>query len=137
MSTRLLFVVASLCLTPLSGCGKSGEFETAPVVGTVAFDGKRLSQGTVVFIPEKGKMALGVIQSDGSYSLETYVPGDGAIVGPCRAEVRVITTFGEENELKAAAPLVIPARYSSVNTSGLTYVVEAGKINTFEIALIK
>jgi hypothetical protein len=71
----------------LLGCSKS-PFDLAPVHGTVTIAGRPLTSGKVMFAPaargdatNAGKPALGLIQSDGSYTLTTYSDGDGAVVG--------------------------------------------------------
>jgi hypothetical protein len=70
-----------------TGCG-STAYETAPVHGKVAIDGKPLFQGKVRFAPiakgentQVGKPAFGDIQSDGTYRLTTFKADDGAVVG--------------------------------------------------------
>jgi len=53
----------------------------------VTIDDQPLGGGRVVFAPisrdgvHAGKVAFGDIQSDGTFTLTTYRPGDGAIVG--------------------------------------------------------
>src|SRR5262245_13535620 len=72
------------------GCGRAGGLETAPVQGVVTLDGQPLTTGgSVVFQPQgTGKMATGQIASDGTFTLSTYVSGDGAAIGKHSVMVR-------------------------------------------------
>lgn len=62
----------------MAGCGGGGAKDTYKVTGKVTFsDGSPLTQGIVVFANPDG-VAMGKIQSDGSYSLGSYGSSDGA-----------------------------------------------------------
>jgi hypothetical protein len=130
-----LTLVSFLAVAIVGGCS-SHELDTAKVHGTVTLDGQPLETGLVFFQPEKGRMAVGKIQSDGSYALFTYVRNgdDGAIVG--RHKVSVVPPIAE-GELEAIPEMKrpIPACYQSAGTSKLEYVVEAGKDNVINIEL--
>jgi hypothetical protein len=66
----------------LAGC--SGQATTGQVTGKVTHNGEAVTGGVVTFAPTGGtvgKPATGEISSDGTYSLSTYEPGDGAAVG--------------------------------------------------------
>lgn len=81
----LMSVGCLALLIGLSGCSGS-QRPTAKVSGKVTHDGKPVEGGSVTFAPiadggEAGKPASGEIKSDGSYSLGTYAPGDGAVIG--------------------------------------------------------
>jgi hypothetical protein len=74
-------------ITAVGGCG-GGEFETAPVRGTVTCEGSPVTSGTITFNPiaedavgTPGKSATGKIGADGTFVLTTYKAGDGAIIG--------------------------------------------------------
>ncbi len=75
----------------LSGCGTS--YSTTPVSGVVHYKGAPLKAGASVrFIPLRsgdtpGKAAYGEIGADGAFTLSTYAPGDGALLGEHRVEV--------------------------------------------------
>ncbi|EAQ77745.1 hypothetical protein DSM3645_25287 [Blastopirellula marina DSM 3645] len=62
----------------------------APVTGKVMYQGQPVTAGTIMFTPigsgemTPGKPAGGKIQEDGTFSLMSYNPGDGAKIGPCR-----------------------------------------------------
>jgi len=129
-----LFLVALLLLS-LAGCGerRSG---TAIVRGKVTLNGKPVPNGTVNFIPEMGPAATGEIQPDGSYTLTTYKPADGAVVG---AHKVVIVAMADNAGLlpEARTPLpppIVPVKYTSLATTDLTAQVE-DKENTINFDL--
>lgn len=94
-------LVAALMLA--GGCS-GGKYAVEPVEGTVTFEGKPISWGTVLFVPKapedsegfSGKAAAGPVDEQGRYRLTTYAVNDGAIVGS--HSVRFIYQF-ENNEI--------------------------------------
>jgi len=82
-----LVPLSILCL--LSGCGGGGEhFDVAPVSGRVTVEGEPVSGGMIQITPQgagegtnPGKTGIAEIGSDGTFSVTTYTPGDGAVVG--------------------------------------------------------
>lgn len=125
---RLFCAIAALAL---AGCSRSHERETAQVLGVVTLDGKPLTRGTVMFVPETGRAGTGVIAADGSYTLTTYQPDDGALVG--RHKVSVAIPLGSETASAQASP--IPQRYMSADSSGLAFEVKAGEENRIDLKL--
>jgi len=84
-SWRLPRRVAMLCLTlsvGVVGCGGGA----APVKGKVTYKGEPVKGGSLVFSPlaEGGKAASGDVKEDGTYTLTTNKPGDGAKPGHYR-----------------------------------------------------
>ena len=78
----VLFGLA-VCLT--TGCGdKSGNVSLSPVTGTVVYKGQPIERGTIVFYPESGRSAAGVITDGEIAEVMTYEPGDGAREGRSR-----------------------------------------------------
>lgn len=141
-------------LVPLltSGCGQ-GLPATAPVSGKVTWQGKPVTQGKIGFYPDQGVPAFGEIQPDGSYTLTTFKPGDGAVPGRHRVTIesrRVVAsepppqTFAEEIERattpqRRAPPIpqvewLVPERYAREVSSGLTANV-AEEANQIEFKL--
>jgi hypothetical protein len=79
---RGLFLV--LLLGALEGCGNDDLERRYAVHGKVTRQGKAGQTGTINFLPVKdanGRVASGEIKSDGSYTLTTKDPGDGALAG--------------------------------------------------------
>lgn len=115
------------------GCGPNTP-GLVPVTGKVTLTDGTVPQGevlTVNFVPDRlgsgqpGKAASGKIAADGSFTLSTIDPNDGAFPGDYKVEVHAYRTYvGRE-------PLVAD-KYEKSTTSDLTAKVEAGKTNHFE-----
>jgi hypothetical protein len=148
MRTGIVAVVG-LCFL-FAGCGgvPSAKPKVYPVSGKVTQKGKPLTAGDVMFTPSGGPdgafghIATGQIESDGSYTLTTFNTGDGAVRG--RHKVTVVARDNADlrkmNELKGGAiayklpKSLVPAKYTKVDTTPLTYTVEDGQ-NTIDIEL--
>jgi hypothetical protein len=120
------------------------------VSGVVYLDDKPLATGTVQFYPQQGQPARGLIGADGSYSLTTYVPDDGALLGHHRVTVKCTEIIGAgaapqslEEEIAMASEArttpgdvrwLAPQRYSQRDTSPLEATV-AGNTNTIDLHL--
>jgi len=119
------------------GCGASGP-QMARVSGTVTYDGKPVPQGTVTFIAKdaNGRNATGAIQSDGSYTLQTEQPGDGAQVGQYDVTVAAIDApVLDYVPTKPVTPKrLVPEKYEKPQSSGLTATVKSGS-NTIPLEL--
>lgn len=120
-----------LILGVVPGCGG----KPATVSGTVTLDGKPVERGTVAFTPvEKGMMAQGEIESDGSYTLHTNL--DKGLT-PGEYTVRVISR--QPGESTGGGPpmpgeYIVPRKYSQASTSGLRFEVTTGR-NTIDLDL--
>src|SRR5438045_892164 len=67
-----------LCASLLvSACGCGG---TATVSGKVSYQGRPVTYGSVIFLGDDNKARSGVIEPDGSYTVEKVFPGE-ALVG--------------------------------------------------------
>jgi hypothetical protein len=134
----------------LTGCG-SGRPATAKVTGKVTLAGQPVPQGTITFYPQTGRPATGRLQSDGTYTLTTFDPGDGALVGKHTVTVEAVKFSGVEppksveEEMKQGKGLsssrtppqserLVPPRYAQRDASGLTAEVKPGP-NTFDFDL--
>jgi hypothetical protein len=92
------FRLAALGLTALlvGGCG--GQ-PMAPVSGKVVFNGKPVKDAAVTFAPqgaegqrETGKPGTGFTDADGNFSVSTFKPYDGALVGTHHVHVMLDDT---------------------------------------------
>jgi hypothetical protein len=99
-------LLLSLLLVFLSGCG-SDQIQTAPAGGSVSFESKPITGGTITFSPinddgtnRDGKPAIGIVGTDGKFTLKTYEEGDGAILG----KHRIIYTPPEGGESEEDIP---------------------------------
>jgi hypothetical protein len=130
----------------LAGCG---GLRLGKVSGRVTVGGKPVPSGVVMFYPEAGPTAVGEIRPDGTYTLTTQKPGDGAVVGSHRVTIQATSvgpgsmvepkTFDEEvsqargtgKRQKWLVPgkvdWIVPEKYSQVKTTTLTAKVEGGK----------
>ena len=125
------------------GCGPSGP-TTAPVSGTVTYKGQPVAGAHVSFIPSdaSSRAAEGLTDSQGHFTLGTFSASDGAILG--KYKVGVIAHGparpakpGEGSGMPGETvpgPPIIPAKYFSPETSGLTHEVKSGR-NHVELAL--
>jgi hypothetical protein len=136
-----------VCLAGLLAAGCGGP-KIAPVRGRVTVNGQPVPDGKIRFIPEHGRPAIGSIAADGTYTLTTNKPGDGALVGTHRVSIMATKvgpgSFGEpksrEEELEllkkrhptkwlvaGKVEWLVPEKYSRPETSGLTATVEDKK----------
>jgi hypothetical protein len=133
--TRWYALVPALVLT--AGCGPA----TSTVSGVVSLDGTLVPEGTVSFLMEDGTVQSSFIMKDGTYHLDAVPVG--------KAKITVLTksagaeTMAEDikNQGKTGAvpkvegpKVIIPVRYASPDTSGLTCEVK-GKETTYDIPL--
>jgi hypothetical protein len=103
------------------------------VTGQVTYRGQPLRFGTVVFEPEAGQYATGVIQPDGTFQMETRGEGEGVPVG--KNKVRFVCFAGQDPKAKSGAPRgeglamgnsLIPKKYLSSDTSGIVVDLKPG-----------
>jgi len=122
-----LLMLLLLCM----GCGG----KPASVSGVVTLDGEPIAKGVVGFTPVSGGMrATGLVQSDGSYELNTN-KASGLEVGEYIATV-VAREPGPETAQGPPMPgkFITPRRYAQSDTSGLQFKVEPG-FNRIDIKL--
>lgn len=149
-------LLASLACLLILGCqGDDGFEKRFPVSGTITYQEKPVAQGTVNFSPQtpgQGRACYGEIQ-DGTYSLMTHTPGDGAVPGKYNVtisatEIDMIDAMSKV-KFKGSVPsvkdvmrvrkkekLLIPKKYFAAKTSGLTAEVKA-ESNTINFDLVE
>lgn len=92
-SDRLVVAVAIIVATGAAeGCRRGPA--VVPVSGVVEVDGAPLASGAITVVPEHGRAATGTIGKDGRFSLTTFVPGDGVILGRHRVVVSAHEDLG-------------------------------------------
>ena len=131
LAGRLVSVV--FVIVTVVGCGPG----TYPVEGQVVFtDGKaarELSGGAVEFRSlevQPAVSARGLIRDDGSFSVTTHKPGDGAVAGRHRVLITPPIVLATKSDVPAAGPAggplkqLVDPRVTAFETSGLEVVVE-------------
>ncbi|MCS7237758.1 MAG: carboxypeptidase-like regulatory domain-containing protein [Thermoguttaceae bacterium] len=125
-------VFLGLIVVGALGCSRGGQsrpapVKTYPVRGTVTFQGKPLPDATVLFRSKDGKWtASGRTDSNGTFTLTTFNPGDGAPAGEYMVAVMAFEAPAtSESEEKPGPPpkMLIPKKYATPETSGLTATV--------------
>jgi hypothetical protein len=127
-----------LVLPGVAGCGSSGP-EMVPIQGEVLYKGAPLlsvTQGIVRYSPKQAgtaaREATGRIQPDGTFVLTTFKKADGVVVGEYDITVSAysnppLTREQTESGVKTAGPkLMIPSKYLTERTSGLSDSVDSG-----------
>jgi len=117
----------------MSACGQSAKIPTSPVKGNVTLDNKPVAGARVVFIPESGPAAEGLTNDAGDFVLKTGSVNSGAVPGKHTVTVTKVQLPPADKPYDPVKNL-IPEKYSSVQTSGLTEVVKEGA-NEFHISL--
>jgi hypothetical protein len=144
---RPIHFLSVCCLILLDGCGPRLP-ATAPVHGKITLDGKPVALGRITFHPTAGRNALGTIASDGTYTLYTFQPGDGALLGKHRVTIEATKITGpsapkslaeEQHGGIASSTLpqvewIVPQLYSRPETSPLEADVQPGA-NTIDFNL--
>lgn len=126
-------LIVAVGLNFLAGCGGSGNPPTVPISGTVTYKGEPLKAGQVKFNPVDPKTtrpAEGKIQSDGSFTIETFKPGDGAMVGEYLISLIPLAddpTMLAKDVSAAQKKGPFPEKYADPKTSGLKETVTLGK----------
>ena len=143
-------IALGLALSAFGCGGRTGKPAMGQVHGVVSFEGKPLDKGRVTFTPENGdgtsggNGAMGMIGSDGSYTLTTFDTGDGATLGKHIVTVTVPTEdINELNKPRADGSIayvlpkeLIPKNYTNPTTTPLRNTVVEGD-NKIDIELKK
>ena len=136
--------VVAVTIVAVSGCSGVKIPPLGQVGGIVTLDGQPLTKGQVQFLPDsskgtKGRMAVGIIGTDGRFSLTAFKPGDGALVGFHKVVIiceEDMPTFDPNPKVGLQPPKsLIPIRYTNEKTSGLTAEVKSAAKNDFTFAL--
>ncbi len=135
-------------LLPLCLCGCTARDGSQPVRagGVVMYNGSPLPDAQVVFAPEeRDRVASATTDESGRFRLTTFHPGDGALPGKHRVTVIARGPAKEPLPGSPAALMpedyaipgdpLIPAKYFSSATSGLTAEVSPRGGNDFEFEL--
>lgn len=110
-----------------AGCSDSGK-TLAPVRGKVLLDGKPMTSGQVLTQPKAGRGSNGAIQLDGSFELTTGNE-PGALAGSHQVSVVAYENGASTSPEASLGKLLVPQRYTSGETSGLTIEVDSSGNN--------
>ena len=162
---RLASIVSFAVLIPLLGLGCSGgrdpnRPETHEVSGLVTRDGHAIAAATVTFHSLDGsRSAVGITDDQGRYTLTTFVPDDGAVLGRYAVAIAQydiprgvsgrdgsIADTGEQDVDEPEAGLagrgesagprnLLPEKYADANSSGLSATVAESGNNQFDFTV--
>ncbi|MEX2174225.1 MAG: carboxypeptidase-like regulatory domain-containing protein [Pirellulaceae bacterium] len=144
--------VLVMALGLVLGCGEGTGVSTVAVTGTVTHKGAPLAGAVVSFVPvggvtEEKRSAVGVTDAAGKYSLTTQAKDDGAVPGEYQVSItryegpppvagggeeagpdgEMPASYGGEAPETPPAQNLLPAKYASPDTSGLTATVAGGE----------
>jgi hypothetical protein len=122
-------MAAGLVVLLSAGCNRSGGSGLQPVTGSAFCEGKPAAGAVITFHragdSNKKDLPHAVVRADGTFTVTTLVPGDGA--APGKYELTVIwrkkgkTRGGDDN-----GDFELPMRYLTPQESGLTAEVKDG-----------
>lgn len=112
------------------GCGSNGP-EVVPAGGIVTYKGNPIGKINVMLMPSGGgggMIAEGTTDEAGKFELQTYEPGDGAMVGEYMVGFKFVPDEvpempGFEGATKVVSP--IPEKYADAARSGFKVTVES------------
>lgn len=128
------FSVATLAIC--AGCN-GGRLKTYPVQGKVVFaDGSPVKVGTVeTKSVEHGVQATGNINLDGTFTLTTYKPDDGAVAGQHRCVVIQFIQLEEIPNYRPSTMGVVNRKHSMYSTSELSFSVKPGEPTSVQLVV--
>jgi hypothetical protein len=113
------------------GCGEA-RVPVYPVTGKLIFQGKPPVGARVVLHAANSSgidevVPSGAVQSDGTFTITVYEPGDGAPQGDYVATVQWFKVVGDGGG-SAPGPNVLPKKYASPVTSPIKVSVASGPV---------
>jgi hypothetical protein len=104
-------------LRSLPGCS-DGLPERVPISGTVMIDGKPLTCGSIMVIPQGERPAGSSISADGRFTLTSYRLNDGVVPGTHKVSIQATQHLNERD-----TRWLTPKKYGNPATSGLTVTI--------------
>ncbi len=118
---------AAAAILALAGCQQAPPPDRLPVVpveGALTFDGRPIPGALVVFHPTDTALLdrlpppRATVREDGTFTLTTYVAGDGAPVGAYKVTVEWRKLMDRDGDV-IAGPNVLPDRYRRPQSTDL------------------
>lgn len=124
------YLLLLLLMMVVIGCGDGRvKLPTAPVAGTVSYQGKPLTKGRIIFFHPSGQAAAADLAPDGAFNLVAF-QGMNQVAISCFETDQPIVTNNPHGRASLSPPKsLIPARYVEPGTSGLTFEVKPGGDN--------
>ena len=143
---HLICVACAVGVLPLMGCGKKDSRPgRVRVSGTVLRAGQPVADAAVIFEPlESTPAATGTTDASGRFTLTTFDTNDGAVPGEYKVALHKIEMIRSERPADAPDDLatpppqekwLLPMKYGSTSTSGLTASVKVEAKNDFKFEL--
>lgn len=133
---RIAAMVLIAQLLSLSSCG-DGRPQRFAVTGTVAYNGKPLTDAQVMFMPKDGRPATGMTDVAGRFTLTSLAAGDGTLAGEHIVCVsKTVPDPNSDPKLPYGRTIpVLPQRYQSYASSPLRANVTPSGPNDFRFDL--
>lgn len=141
----LLVCLAAAGLMAVPGCGgRPDRPQTHAVRGRIVLAGQPVESADVAFVPkvarQEARPARGRTDAAGEFTVWTYFTPAEDLAGAVADEYVVVVTKVElpataEEALSRPASSLLPSRYASPQTSGLSATVKADGPNWFEFEL--
>ena len=119
--------ITAICILVVGTVGCSKQTPSGTVSGRVTYGGQPVDEGQVQFISANGGAAVGTLNPDGSYSLQTS-DGDDVPIGDYQVSVGPVIPdgIGAADPPPPKDPKNIPKKFRSVATSGLSRTINEG-----------
>ncbi len=151
MKLNSLCVIVVALIACLQGCGPAAP-KTVPAAGILMMDGKPLEGASINMVNDQGIVALATTDAGGKFAFKTHIGSasyDGAVPGSYKVGVSKATNNGQADSDGGSNPAasgdpkqmasrmggmatsnvkvtyIVPQRYSSPTSSGLTLDVPA------------
>jgi hypothetical protein len=145
-------IILLIGVSLFAGCSKYSRPPLVQVEGTVQYKGKPLVQGTIVFDVTGSTIGNAEIVNGQIVNPTTYRQDDGIPVGNAKIAVYSTKTIQQPssstksdypeghpgNTTNSGPPTtvsLIPEKYNNPQTSGLTWTLEKGKVNTIHLEI--
>jgi hypothetical protein len=137
MARTVYAVLLAVGFATTPGCG-DGRPKRFAVTGVVVYHGKPVAAAQVVFYPKGARPASGTTDAAGRFTLLTFAPDDGAVMGE---HTVCVSKYLPDPTDKAAAPYqrriaILPVEYGTPLKSPLRATVTAEGPNEFRFELV-